>query len=227
VVRRHRLPSQDSLGSTSGATVQRGQDSEIQGSTIASALAKRFNRAENLQVSTSAQTYQNIAAPFGPSIDGNWDADFSEVNTLGLENILVANQDINSMPSAPSKVSDALVTGTSSASWTRQLSSTSLFSTRPFIREGQVPLVSLAMRILRSYPFMILRKGILPPFMSPVVYSWAETGKGPPQQVSFSSLSLIYASSGANGVRSSSGGMWYDLICRVTDLGGLLKIGFY
>lgn len=64
------------------------------------------------------------------------------------------------------------------------LSGPSLFAHRTFPRPSQVPLVSLAKQILRSYPFMMLQKAALPPFISRFQPSWAETGVGPPQQVS-------------------------------------------
>ncbi|KAH7349340.1 hypothetical protein B0T11DRAFT_129951 [Plectosphaerella cucumerina] len=53
----------------------------------------------------------------------------------------------------------------------QSLASTALFHTRPFTRPTQTPCVSLAMRILRSYPSMMSRDGGLPPFVSPQLYS--------------------------------------------------------
>jgi hypothetical protein len=52
----------------------------------------------------------------------------------------------------------------------QSLASTALFHTRPFTRPSQTPCVSLAMRILRSYPSMMTREGGLPPFVSPQLY---------------------------------------------------------
>lgn len=190
----HRIASQDDLHSTSSVALHGGRD--IQENTTSSILTRRSNPAENLLAITSAQSYENTVAPLGPSIDANWDAGFGEIDILGLENILVGNQDINFMSSASSKLSDMLVTATSSAvPLIRQLTSPSLFNTRAFTKPGQAPLLSLAMRILRSYPFMILQKGNLPPFMSPLISSWAETGTVPPQQVRFPLLHIIYAHS--------------------------------
>jgi hypothetical protein len=59
-----------------------------------------------------------------------------------------------------------------------------LFQPRTFSKPSQGPLVLLALQILRSYPFMILKKAAPPPFINPLQISWAETGVGPRQQVS-------------------------------------------
>lgn len=64
------------------------------------------------------------------------------------------------------------------------LPSPSLFVPRTFAKPGQGSLVLVALQILRSYPFMVLQKTSLPPFISPLQASWAETGVGPRQQVS-------------------------------------------
>ncbi|RYC58070.1 hypothetical protein CHU98_g8136 [Xylaria longipes] len=60
--------------------------------------------------------------------------------------------------------------------WTYQPSNTSLFTTRAFTRPDHVVLVSLAMRVLRSYPSMMITKGSLPPFINSTSYSWAQSG---------------------------------------------------
>lgn len=196
------MPRQGDLGSTPNAALPGGNDSEIQGSSTALTLARRPSRSSNLQVSTFPQTYPDIAAPLSRrSEDINiWDADFfGEIDPLGLESRSVENQSIDSLLNAFSGApSDMLVTGTSSLTpWTLQLSGPSPFESRAFTRPSEGPLVSLAMRILRSYPFMMLRKAALPPFISPVLFSWAETGMGPPQQVSFPRLDLLYSHSRA------------------------------
>ncbi|PTB45984.1 hypothetical protein M441DRAFT_63300 [Trichoderma asperellum CBS 433.97] len=66
-----------------------------------------------------------------------------------------------------------------------------LFKRRTFSKPNQGPLVSLALQILRSYPFMILRKAALPPFINPMQVSWAETRIGPRQQSLLTCMSLV------------------------------------
>lgn len=105
--------------------------------------------------------------------------------------MLVETQEIDFRACVISRVSDVLMEGPSVPSpWTQQLSVLSLFNTRAFTKSNQAPLMSLAMRILRSYPFMMLQKGMGSPFMSPLLYSWAEAGDSPPPQVSFLRLYL-------------------------------------
>ncbi|KAH8885723.1 hypothetical protein GQ53DRAFT_877150 [Thozetella sp. PMI_491] len=82
------------------------------------------------------------------------------------------------------------MTGTSFfAPWSPPFSGPPSFNQRSFTKCSQAVLVSLAMQILRSYPHMIVQKGMLPPFISPIQYSWTETGQGPPQQASLPSPS--------------------------------------
>jgi hypothetical protein len=74
---------------------------------------------------------------------------------------------------------------------------TGSFSLRTPAGRGQI-LVPLLLRILQSYPFMLLRKETFPPFVSPLLYSWAETGKAHPQQVSIGQNSPQFLLSNTN-----------------------------
>ncbi|EHK41635.1 hypothetical protein TRIATDRAFT_321815 [Trichoderma atroviride IMI 206040] len=71
------------------------------------------------------------------------------------------------------------------------VSGPSLFAPRTFSKPSQGPLVLLALQILRSYPFMILQKAALPPFINPLQASWAETGVGPRQQSLLTCMGLV------------------------------------
>jgi hypothetical protein len=44
-------------------------------------------------------------------------------------------------------------------------------------------LTSLLLRLLRAYPFMLLKKDTFPPFVNPLLYSLSETKRAPSQQV--------------------------------------------
>ncbi|RYP17231.1 hypothetical protein DL765_004616 [Monosporascus sp. GIB2] len=115
-VRWHGMPRQVNSPSTSvAATLDGGQDLDIQGTNTTSILTQELTHTKNLQVSTPTQVSQeiSIAAPLGPLLDGNWEADQREISSLGFEN---------------------------------------------------------------------MQKGILPPFISPRLYSLAETARGPSQQ---------------------------------------------
>lgn len=71
----------------------------------------------------------------------------------------------------------------------------SLFTPRAFARQDHVSLASLAMRHLRSYPFMMLVKGRLPPFINRPTCPWAPTGENyHTRQVSLSPPPFSYSS---------------------------------
>jgi hypothetical protein len=113
----------------------------------------------------------------------SWDAGFGDVDMSGFEVPLFGNQGFDSLlypfSEQPSLVESGMSTLTP---W--DLYCPSLFEHRTFPRPDQAPLVSLAKQILRSYPFMMLQKAALPPFISRFQPSWAETEEGPSQQQS-------------------------------------------
>lgn len=51
--------------------------------------------------------------------------------------------------------------------WTYRPSDTPLFARRAFTKPDHIAMVSLALRVLRSYPSMMLLKGTVPPFIHP------------------------------------------------------------
>lgn len=173
MVRRHGALSQgDSCPTSVVVTPDERQSLPIQEDPTTSTLPQGLTHASNLQAS--------IAAPFSLQLDGNWDTGLREVNMPGFRSPeLLGSQDIDCM-----KAWGMIIPGASPlALWLRHLPSPSLFSPRAFTRPDQVPLVSLAMRILRSYPYMMVPKGMLPPFLSPPLYSCAEAARGPSQKV--------------------------------------------
>lgn len=62
--------------------------------------------------------------------------------------------------------------------WTYRPSNTPLFACRAFTKPDHVALVSLALRVLRSYPSMMLIKGTVPPFVHPSMCPWTAFGEG-------------------------------------------------
>lgn len=173
------------------------RDTGIQRSTTSSIVNGGFDLTEDWPVSMHVQKYQDLPSTFDTLLDNNWDANLGDLDTLDLENqVTVGNQAIDPVPSTMSTLSDTLVTGISSLEpKTFQFSSPYPFNFRTVAKPSHIPLVSLATRILRSYPFMILQDGALPPFLSPQMYAWARAGTGPQQQVSFLHLISIYSPS--------------------------------
>lgn len=169
------------------------QDTRIPKNTTSSILNGGFDLAEDLPFGAHSQKYQSLPSTFDILLDNNWDVNIDEIDALGLGNqVTVGNQAIDPVPSTLSALSDTLVTGISSLEPnTFQFSSPYPFNFRTVTKSSHIPLVSLATRILRSYPYMILQEGAFPPFLSPQVYAWAKAGKGPRQQVSF--LTPIYS----------------------------------
>ncbi|KAI1862819.1 uncharacterized protein JN550_009966 [Neoarthrinium moseri] len=65
------------------------------------------------------------------------------------------------------------------------------FSLRTANNLTQRSLGSLMLRILRRYPFMLLRKETFPPFVNPLLYSGLETAEGLPEQALINAVSLV------------------------------------
>jgi hypothetical protein len=136
-----------------------------------------------MKTSVFSQTSLNSAASLGWSSEDIWDAGLRDLDLFGLETPLFGDQSIDSMLYPFSEEPRTMEIGISTLTpW--DLSGPSLFDHRTFPRPTQGSLVSLAMQILRSYPFMMLQKTALPPFISPLQSFWADTGVGPSQQVS-------------------------------------------
>lgn len=199
-VRRHGVLS---LGESSAATaLDEGRDLlDIEDRPTTSNLAQQItyvNDVNDLQVGMPTRAYRetNEEAPFGLLLDGNWDTGLREANILGFSDPeLLETQDIECM-GACGMISTEL---SPLVPFPRLLPSISLFNSRVFIKPDHIPLVSLAKRILRSYTSMIVPKGVLPPFMSPWLYSSTETSGVPSQQVSCSILFAAVLSLGIGG----------------------------
>lgn len=95
---------------------------------------------------------------------------------LGLDVEPVPYRGISSMSPACNKIVNLSTKSTPPSPWNYQPSNAPLFTPRAFKRRDHLVLVSVAMRVLRSYPSMITTKGSLPPFINPTSYSWAQSG---------------------------------------------------
>jgi hypothetical protein len=111
----------------------------------------------------------------------NFDDDTTPVDDMGMD-VFMAFFDgqVSNVPSSPSP-------------WDFDLPLVPLFGHRNFNKPFHSHLVSLIMRILKSYPYMMLHKATLPPFVHPLVFSWAQSGVGHPQQVGSSFPGLPYS----------------------------------
>ncbi|KAK9489003.1 hypothetical protein V1508DRAFT_136431, partial [Lipomyces doorenjongii] len=160
------------------------------GSTTSLTRARGSSRSTNLKTSAFPQTSPNSAASLGWSAEDIWDAGLRVLDMFGLETPLFSDQSIDSLLYPFSEEPSMIENGISTLPpW--DLSGPSLFEHRTFPRPNHGPMVSLAMQILRSYPFMMLQKAALPPFISPLQSSWAETGVGPTQQSLLTCMGLV------------------------------------
>ncbi|KAM0245980.1 hypothetical protein ACHAQJ_010385 [Trichoderma viride] len=174
------------MGSAPSAAHSTGKNPEPHESTTSLVLSK------NLETSVFPQTSPNSAVSVALSTEDIWNTGLRDLDMLGLE-VSLGDQTVHSLlypfSEEHSMIENSIPTLTP---W--DLSGPSLFEHRTFPRLNQGPLVLLAMRILRSYPFMVLQKAALPPFINPMQAFWAETGVGPPQQhVEFDKWELLAA----------------------------------
>lgn len=66
-----------------------------------------------------------------------------------------------------------------------------LFGVRASVTPTQQPIASIILRLLRSYPSMLLRKETFPPFISPLLYTWAKQGGGRPLESLINCVNLV------------------------------------
>lgn len=173
------------VDSAPSAAHNTSKKSKPHGSTTSIALARGSSRSTNLKTSAFPQTSPDSAASLGWLTEDIWDASLGDLDIFGLETPLSVDQSTNSLFYPFSEAPSMVEKGISGTFIPWDLSGPSLFEHRAFPRPNQVSLVSLAKQILGSYPFMMLQQAALPPFISPLQFSWAETGVGPPQQVSW------------------------------------------
>lgn len=165
------------------------KDDSTRSSTV-SALIKRSSNADadssQLSIAPRANPDSIASLPL-PAVDDIWKPDsLSDTNILNLENTdPIGDLALDSFMGGFSGGNpDVMASPSSLTSFLNfDLPVVPLFDRRVFNKPSQGPLVSLIMRILRSYPYMMLRKASLPPFVHPLVFSWAEAGVGHPQQV--------------------------------------------
>ncbi|KAL6689681.1 hypothetical protein J3F84DRAFT_391585 [Trichoderma pleuroticola] len=170
-------------------TGKKKKKSELHGTTASLALSRASSRSIILEDSTFPQATPNSTVTLGWSTEENWNTILRDCDMFGLD-IPLGHQSTHSLPYPFNEGHIALENSISPLAL-GDLSGPSLFEHRNFSRPNQGPLVSLAMRILRSYPFMMLQKTALPPFISPLQSNRVGTGVGPPQQSLLTCMGLV------------------------------------
>lgn len=166
-----------------GATRAAGKPSEPHGNATSLALARGSSRSINLEITEFPHGAPNSPVSLEWSMESIWDTSLRDLEVFGFNTPLFVELGIDPLVVPWGEETCTVESGISALKpW--DISGPSLFERRTFSKPNQVPLVSLAMQILRSFPFMILRKAALPPFINPLQISWAKTGEGPRQQVS-------------------------------------------
>ncbi|UKZ63928.1 uncharacterized protein TrAtP1_005149 [Trichoderma atroviride] len=172
----------------SDTTRSAGKPSELQGSATTLALSRGSSQSANLETTAFPQGSSNssMSLEWLSVSEDTWNAGLGVLFEtplyieLGIEPLVV-----------PWCEEFCEIENAISAYRPWDVSGPSLFAPRTFSKPSQGPLVLLALQILRSYPFMILQKAALPPFINPLQASWAETGVGPRQQSLLTCMGLV------------------------------------
>ncbi|KAL6909269.1 hypothetical protein GGI43DRAFT_394978 [Trichoderma evansii] len=181
----------ESSGSdVSGATRAAGKPSKPHGDTTSLALARGSSPSINLEITEFPQGAPNSPISLGWSMENILDTSLKDLKVFGFNTPLFVELGIDPLVVARGDETCVVESGISALKpW--DISGPSLFERRTFSKPNQGPLVSLALQILRSFPFMMLRKAALPPFIHPLQISWAETGVGPRQQSLLTCMGLV------------------------------------
>jgi hypothetical protein len=160
--------------------------SELQLHTASSAYNKASEFPFISPEASSTDIFQSTEAFLATLPNSNWEDDMGEFESLASDIELVGAWNFGSTLNPPNDAPNLR----KSPSMPRSLDSfgSDSFGLRTFSEPSQTPMATLLVRTLRSYTFKMLGKETLPPFMSPLLYSWAEVGEGPHQQVSIFGL---------------------------------------
>lgn len=185
---RNVAPEHSESNSTRGAVFHDAPDSEAQEHAASPAPDMAIEFPGISEGANSTDIFQgNMDMVFAPSSNNNceFDFDFGQFESFEFDNEGVgASWDFGAI-SIPFNISSDIMQAGSSPSIPRSthLRGPASFDLRA--KTSQAPIAALLMRTLRSYAFKILQKESFPPFLSPTLYSWAETEEGPSQQVSY------------------------------------------
>ncbi|KAH8649145.1 hypothetical protein BX600DRAFT_502611 [Xylariales sp. PMI_506] len=177
------FPTRRSLPITPRVTPEGADGPKLEQSTGDSIFTGDLDSLKPMHPATSTQGYLRGAVPPGSSLENGRGADIDNTDTLGLEFQPSGMEDSNFLSSGAYRISTMFGSGASFLGpMTMQLSPPSPFDTPAPTKPSHAPLITLAMRMLESYPLVALQKRIFPPFISPIQCSWIETGQGPRQQ---------------------------------------------
>ncbi|KAI0449547.1 hypothetical protein F5B21DRAFT_44528 [Xylaria acuta] len=167
---RRKVKGQASEDTVSATPVQERPNADVQGSSTALVSSRHSSQNETTSFDPDNESYlyfENMAELVFPDDLEHTLEDLEPVPYHGISSMSLACAKLVYLSSTQSSPP---------APWIYQPLNTSHFTIRAFTRPDHVVLVSLAMRVLRSYPFMLTTKGSLPPFINPSSYSWAQSG---------------------------------------------------
>ncbi|KAI0906804.1 hypothetical protein F4823DRAFT_605722 [Ustulina deusta] len=193
-------PTQEGLGDNAGessSTLVSARSPSRDGNALFDALDQTY---PDMGPATDLSFLESLNVTFGDIPFDFEDAPFQETNSMSLACSKIANLSSTIMsPPAP---------------WDYRLPKTPLFSTRVFTRPDHVALQTIAMRILRSYPAMMLVKGTLPPFIHFTAYPRSSLGDGDrPQQSLVNCWNLVQSFKPQDAANKGSwmwGQIWYE-----------------
>ncbi|KAJ2977656.1 hypothetical protein NQ176_g4250 [Zarea fungicola] len=116
-----------------------------------------------------------------PSSSGTWDLNFEDIDPLAVDAAFAEPQFSDPMMATLADET-YMMQDPDLVPWMPRMPARRLFQSRAFPKASHKPLVVLLTGILRSYPYMMLRRNSLPPFVHSFIFSHAENGVGKPQQ---------------------------------------------
>ncbi|KAI1422716.1 hypothetical protein F5Y12DRAFT_761384 [Xylaria sp. FL1777] len=166
---RRKVPGKACEDTILAVTIQTGRNDSGEGSSTTLGSTRSPSHNETTLFNASDHAYLAMGTATESSFLDSINVTFDDL-IFDIENL--PYREVNSMSVACSKIAKLSSTITSPPSpWAYHLSKTPFFSIRDFTRPDHVALKTVAMRILRSYPSMMLVKGTLPPFIHSSVYA--------------------------------------------------------
>lgn len=115
-----------------------------------------------------------------PPSSGTWDLNFEDIDSLAVDAAFAEPQFSDPMMATLADET-YMMQDPDLVPWMPRMPARRLFQSRVFPKASHKPLVVLLTGILRSYPYMMLRRNSLPPFVHSFIFSQAEQGVGKPQ----------------------------------------------
>lgn len=166
-----RRPQRTEKGSNT--TLSNPKPQEIQDETSYS--------AEDLDLSAPTEEDESIDTPLDYSQHKQRTHTIGEIDSLAFQYTMMQNGDIHIGDDIYLDQEDLVDGKPSLAKLSKKTINRNLFSPIAFTKPGHASIVTVATRILRSYPFMMLQNRTLPPFIHPSILSETYAPKGSQQ----------------------------------------------